>query len=415
MKNIIKKYQDTSLLIRIVIGIGIGFVLGLLVPKFEAISMLGMIFVDSLKAIAPSLVFLLIVTSLCTQKKEEKKSTITSIIALFMTTTLIAALVAVVASYLFPVALDLPVGNKVSEASSLGSVFKGLLTNIFSNPIDALSKGNYLAILFWSVLLGITLKSSSDTTKKVLNDISDAFTKVVQFIIELAPFGIIGLVYTTISGEGLSKLMSYVEIIILLVAVMLFVMLIVFPLIVFILLKENPYPLVFYCIKNSAIPAFLTRSSAANIPINMEYAEKLGLNKQAYAVSIPLGSTVNMAGAAITIVIMTMATCFTLNKDVPVVMGIILAVLATVSAAGASGITGGSLLLIPLACGLFGISGAIASKVVGIGFIIGVIQDALETAINSSCDLLFTAVAEFRSRKKNGEQIIVKDIVKKAQ
>lgn len=325
-----------------------------------------------------------------------------------MITTLIGAVVAAVGSFIFPQTLILTeAATEVTPPSGIGEVLKNLLLNIVSNPIAALVDANYIGILTWAVILGAALKCASDTSKKFLQDISDAVTQAVHWIISCAPFGILGLVFNTVSTNGLSIFTSYGKLLALLVGCMLFTVFVTNPSIVFFCLRKNPYPLVFKCLKESGITAFFTRSSAANIPMNMALCERLGLNKDNYSVSIPLGATINMDGAAITITVMTLATANTLGITVDLPTAVILSVLATTSACGASGVAGGSLLLIPLACSLFGISNDIAMQTVGVGFIIGVIQDSVETALNSSSDVVMTATAELYQRRKAGEDIVL--------
>ncbi|MBQ2571173.1 MAG: serine/threonine transporter SstT, partial [Treponema sp.] len=321
--------------------------------------------------------------------------------------TLLASLIAVAASFIFPQTIAL--ANEASADSApagIGQVLKNLLINAVSNPIDALARANYIGILVWACIFGLALKSiAGDGTKQMLNDFAEALSKVVRWIINLAPFGIMGLVFTTVSSNGMGIFKNYGTLLAVLVGSMLFMALVVSPLIVAITLKCNPYPLVWRCLKQSGITAFFTRSSAANIPVNMELCEELGLDKEMYSVSIPLGATINMDGAAITIAIMTLAAAHTLGIVVDIPTALILCVLATLGACGASGVAGGSLLLIPLACSLFGISNDAAMQVVGVGFIIGVVQDSLETALNSAGDVLFTATAEYRAWKKQGKPL----------
>lgn len=332
-----------------------------------------------------------------------KATNMKMILALYGVATLAAGFVAVMVSFIFPTTLTLKTGvEDLTPPSGIFEVFETLLFNIVTNPVSAIMNANYLGILAWAVVLGVALKASNATTKSVIANLSDAITKVVQWIINLAPFGILGIVFETVSTTGISALGEYLRLILILVGTMIFVALVVNPLIVFAVARRNPYPLIFTSIKESGITAFFTRSSAANIPVNMALAEKLKLDKDTYAVSIPLGANINMGGAAITISVLTMATAHTVGVEVNFLTAVILMVLAAVSAAGASGVAGGSLLLIPLACSLFGISDDIAMQVVAIGFIIGVIQDSCETALNSSTDIVFTAAAEYaKERKQN--------------
>ena len=328
-----------------------------------------------------------------------------TVIILYMVSTLLAAVVAVVASFLFPITLQLTDAVNQAAPSGIGEVLRSLLNNIVSNPVAALMNANYIGILTWAIVFGLALRKASDGTKKMLGELSDAVSQGVRWVINLAPFGIMGLVYSTVSTNGLEIFTTYGKLLLVLVGCMLAVALIVDPIIAAIALKRNPYPLVFRCLKESGVTAFFTRSSAANIPINMTLCEKLGLDKDVYSVSIPLGATINMDGAAITITVMALATAHTLGIAVDIPTAIVLSLLATVSACGASGVAGGSLLLIPLACSLFGISNDIAMQVVGVGFIIGVVQDSFETAINSAGDVLFAATAEYREWIKQGKEV----------
>lgn len=401
--SVIKKYSETSLVLRIVIGLIIGLVLALVFPKAQWISMFGTIFVGALKAVAPVLVFVLISSALCQSREKMGKQFIT-IIFLYLISTFIAAFVAVIASEIFPVTLS-QLGSAVEESApqSLGDVFSTLLQSIVANPVGAIVNGNYLGILFWSVIFGIAMKSASESSKHFLNDVSDAVTKMIRWVINFAPFGIMGLMYNAISTSGMSIFTDYGKLVLLLVGCMLVSALVINPIIAFICIHRNPYPLVFKCLKNSGITAFFTRSSAANIPVNLELCEDLGLNKEIYSVSIPLGATINMDGAAITITVMTLAAAHTQGIHVFLPVAVLLSIMAALGAAGTSGVAGGSLLLIPMACSLFGISTDVAMQVVGVGFIVGVIQDSMETMINSSSDVLFTAVAEYRQKRLRGE------------
>ena len=393
--SVIKKYSETSLVLRIVIGLIIGLVLALVFPKAQWISMFGTIFVGALKAVAPVLVFVLISSALCQSREKMGKQFIT-IIFLYLISTFIAAFVAVIASEIFPVTLS-QLGSAVEESApqSLGDVFSTLLQSIVANPVGAIVNGNYLGILFWSVIFGIAMKSASESSKNFLNDVSDAVTKMIRWVINFAPFGIMGLMYNAISTSGMSIFTDYGKLVLLLVGCMLVSALVINPIIAFICIHRNPYPLVFKCLKNSGITAFFTRSSAANIPVNLELCEDLGLNKEIYSVSIPLGATINMDGAAITITVMTLAAAHTQGIHVFLPVAVLLSIMAALGAAGTSGVAGGSLLLIPMACSLFGISTDVAMQVVGVGFIVGM--------INSSSDVLFTAVAEYRQKRLRGE------------
>ena len=401
MKRLFEKWNSINLVNRIIVGILIGVILALTIPEaVSGITILGTLFVSALKAVAPVLVFVLVINAIASHVGG-KATNMKMILALYGVATLAAGFVAVIVSFIFPTTLTLKtVAQDVTPPSGILEVFETLLFNIVTNPVSAIMDANYLGILAWAVVLGTALKTANDSTKGVIVNLSDAITKVVQWIISLAPFGIMGIVFETVSTSGLTALGEYVRLIIILVGTMFFVALVVNPLIVFAVARRNPYPLIFTSIKESGITAFFTRSSAANIPVNMALAEKLNLNKDTYAVSIPLGATINMGGAAITISVLTMATAHTLGIEVDFLTAVILMVMAALSASGASGVAGGSLLLIPLACSLFGISDDIAMQVVAIGFIIGVIQDSCETALNSSTDIVFTAAAEYAKERK---------------
>jgi serine/threonine transporter len=404
MKGLLAKWNSVSLVLRIVIGLVIGAVLGVFFKDLEIVTMLGTLFVSALRAIAPVLVFFLVVSSLARAKADGSMKTI---IVLYVVCTFLAAAVAVIGSYLFPVSLTLTGVDAVDQSSpqGLGEVVTTTVLKLVSNPIDALLDANYLGILVWAVALGIALRAASDATKDVFKSVSDAVSRIVGWVISLAPFGVLGLVYSSVSTSGLEIFTEYGALLLLLVGCMLVIALVVNPLFVFVMLRCNPYPLVFRCLKESGLTAFFTRSSAANIPVNMSLCRKLQVTEDTYSVSIPLGATINMAGAAVTITVMTMATCATMGIEVPFLTAVVLSLLATVSACGASGVAGGSLLLIPLACSLFGIPGEIAMQVVGVGFIIGVIQDSVETALNSSSDVLFTTVADYRKRGITGGKV----------
>lgn len=406
MKELLQKWNSMSLILRILIGLIIGVILGLLLPQATGIAILGNIFVGALKAIAPVLVFVLVISSLAQASSGIGKK-FRTVIILYMVSTFLAAVVAVSASFAFPVTLKLTASTTdTTPPSGILEVLTSLLNNIVDNPVNALINANYIGILAWSVVLGLALKRhGSDSTKRMLRDISDAVSQGVRWIINLAPLGVLGLVYQSISSNGLSIFSDYGKLLLVLVGCMLAVALIVDPLIAAICLRRNPYPLVLRCFKESGLTAFFTRSSAANIPINMALCERLGLDKDVYSVSIPLGATINMDGAAITITVMTMAAAHTMGVTTDIPTAIILSVLSALAACGASGVAGGSLLLIPMACSLFGISSDIAMQVVGVGFIVGVVQDSFETAINSSGDVLFAATAEFRQWIKEGREV----------
>lgn len=402
MKNFVSKWNSISLVKRIIMGLAVGIVLGLVVPQATAISLLGQLFVGALKAVAPMLVFFLVIGAL-SQHQDGKKTNMKTVIFLYLLGTFLAGTLAVVASFLFPMTLTLTEGvSDIAPPGGVGEVLNTLLMNVVSNPVTALSEANYIGILAWAVLLGIALRQANEGTKRAIGNISDAISQAVRWIISCAPFGVMGLVFKTISEQGIDALLSYGQLILLLVGTMLFAALVVNPIITFIAIRKNPYPLVLKCLKDSGITAFFTRSSAANIPVNMNLCKELGLDKDTYSVSIPLGATINMGGAAITISILTLAATHTLGIQVDIATAIILSVLSAVSACGASGVAGGSLLLVPLACSLFGIPNDIAMQVVGVGFIVGVIQDSCETALNSSTDVLYTAIAELYQRRKGG-------------
>ena len=404
MKDLLKQWNKLSLVKQIIIGLIIGIVLALTVPKYVAgITIFGDLFVGALKAVAPVLVFFLVMSAI-SQHKTGQKTNMKSILILYLVGTLLASIAAVVASFVFPLKLDLAAGvDSIAPPEGIVEVLKTLLFNVVSNPVSALMNANYIGILTWAILLGIALRHSSEGTKNFISDVAEAVSQVVRWVIKLAPLGVMGLVFNAIGTSGLGALLSYGKLIILLVGVMLVDALIINPIIVYIDTKENPYPLVLKCLKDSGITAFFTRSSAANIPVNMRLCEELKLDKDTYSISIPLGATINMGGAAITISILALAAANTLGISIDIPTAVILCVLSAISACGASGVAGGSLLLIPLACSLFGIPNDIAMQVVGVGFIIGVIQDSCETALNSSTDVLFTATADIAAKKKAGK------------
>lgn len=406
MKAIGKIWNGTSLIVKILIGLVLGTLFGLMTPQATFLSILGDLFVGALKGIAPLLVFVLVISSLANATGGIGKRFAT-VIALYLSSTLIAAIIAVIASFLFPMTIMLTTGDISSTPpGGLLEIFKSILSNIVQNPITAIGSANYVGVLAWAVMLGLAFKIfASPNLKGSLQNISDAVSQVVRWIIGLAPFGILGLVFTAVSSSGLSIFVDYGRLLLLLVGTMAFVTLVSNPLIVGLTLRRNPYPLVFKCLRESGITAFFTRSSAANIPVNMSLCERLGLDKDFYSVSIPLGATINMDGAAVVITIMALAAAHTLGVSVSIVSAIILSILATLGACGTSGVAGGSLLLIPMACSMFGINNDIAMQVVAVGFIISVIQDSCETAINSSGDVLFTATAEFREWMKEGRKL----------
>ena len=401
MKRFISTWNRTSLIKRIAIGVVVGAVLGLLVPKFTVIGLLGDMFVGGLKAIAPLLVFALVANAL-SQTREGQQSNMKTVIVLYLFGTFAAALTAVISRYIFPISLKLgaAAATKATAPQGVGEVFKDLLLKMVDNPVNALAQANYIGVLVWAVVFGFAMRTASNHTKDLLNTLAEVTSQIVRWIINLAPFGILGLVFNTISENGVGVLADYGILILVLVGTMAFVALVVNPIIAFVMMGKNPFPLVFRCLKDSGITAFFTRSSAANIPVNLQLCKDLGLNPDTYSVSIPLGSTINMAGAAVTINVLTLAAVTTLGIQVDFATALILSVVSAISACGASGIAGGSLLLVPVACSLFGISNDLAMQVVGVGFIVGVIQDSCETALNSSTDVLFTAVAEKSRWKK---------------
>ena len=404
--NIVKKYNETSLILRILIGLVLGLILGLVTKELKFISLMGDLFVGALKAIAPVLVFVLVVASLAKgNNKLDRRFGL--VIVLYMLSTFLASIVGVVGSYIFPQTISLSQAAEAEAApSGIGEVLSNLLTGMVSNPIQSLAEGRYIGILFWAVILGLAAKRlAGEQTKQVLSDISDAVAQLVRWIINLAPFGILGLIYNNVSSNGLSIFVDYGKLLALLCGSMLVVALVIDPLLAAIALKRNPYPLVFKCLKESGLTAFFTRSSAANIPVNMALCEKLGLDKEMYSVSIPLGATINMDGAAITISVMSLAAAHTVGIHVSFFTALMLAFLATLAACGASGVAGGSLLLIPMACSLFGVQADVAMQVVAVGFIISVVQDSFETALNSAGDVMFAATAEYAQWKKDGKPL----------
>lgn len=406
--KVLKMWNQISLVKQIAVGLIIGIILAVSIPEAaKSLTIFGTLFVSALKAVAPVLVFFLVMAAIV-QHKKGQQTNMKSIVFLYLLGTFLAGAVAVIVSFLFPVNITLTESTeKLAAPGNAIEVLQTLVLNMVDNPVNALVQANYIGILTWAIILGLALKNASDTTKTAISNVSDAVAKMVGWIIKLAPLGIMGLVIASITENGLKSLLGYGNLLLVLIGTMLIVALIVNPLIVFINVRQNPYPLVFKCLRESGITAFFTRSSAANIPVNMELCKKLGLDKETYAISIPLGATINMAGAAITISVLTLAAVNTLNIPVDLPTAIILSVLAAVCACGASGVAGGSLLLIPLACSLFGIPNEVAMQVVAVGFIIGVLQDSFETGLNSSTDVLFTATAEFKKRLKEGENLSI--------
>lgn len=391
-----QRIMQGSLVLQILIGIIAGVALGTLMPSAaEFVAIFGDLFVKGLKAIAPLLVFVLVMSSLANHRQGQPTH-MRPIIGLYIVGTLAAALVAVLLSFAFPTTLTL-VTNETTLAApqGIGEVLRTVIYKMVDNPIKALAEGNFIAILLWSIGLGLAFRGASDSSREFLSNAADAVTSVVRILIRLAPIGIFGLVANTIATTGFEAMASeYGKLLAVLLSAMLIIALLVNPLIVFVKTRRNPYPLVLSCLRESGVTAFFTRSSAANIPVNMNLCKKLDLHEDTYSVSIPLGATVNMAGAAITITILSLAAVNTMGIEVDFLTALLLSVIAAVSACGASGVAGGSLLLIPLACGLFGISNDVAMQVVAVGFIIGVVQDSAETALNSSTDVVFTAAAE---------------------
>ncbi len=398
---LLKRIVGSSLILQIAIGLGLGIALAALSPSSaKAVATLGNLFVGALKAVAPILVFILVIASIANHKQGQKTN-IRPILILYMVGTSLAALTGVIASFMFPSSLQLVVGNTtLAPPSDILEVMSGLLFSMVENPIKALVSGNFIGILTWAIGLGLSLRFASDSTKTMITDLSTAISFIVKVVIRCAPIGIFGLVASTIAETGFSALYDYAHLLAVLVGSMLFVALVVNPIIVFFILKRNAYPLVLTCLKESGVTAFFTRSSAANIPVNLALCKRLGLNEDTYSISIPLGATINMAGAAITITVLALAATHTLGIEVDLLTALLLSIVASVAACGASGIAGGSLLLVPLACGLFGISNDIAMQVVAVGFIIGILQDSTETALNSSTDALFTAAVCLAAQKK---------------
>jgi len=404
--KLIQKYNSVSLILRIACGLAVGILLGLLFKGLSVVPLLGSIFVGALKAVAPVLVFVLVVSALA-QGSNKLDSRFTLVIALYMVSTLLASLFAVVMSFVFPQTLILTeTATADTVPTGVGEVLRNLFLNMVSNPVRSIAEGNYIGILFWAVIFGLASKKlAGEGTKKMMADLAEIVSAVVRWIINLAPFGIMGLVYENVATNGLAIFADYGKLLLLLVGCMLAVALIIDPLIAALVLRRNPYPLVFRCLKGSGVTAFFTRSSAANIPVNMELCENLGLDREMYAVSIPLGATINMDGAAVTIAVMALAAANTVGISVSLPTAMILAIIATLAACGASGVAGGSLLLIPMACSLFGVDADVAMQVVAVGFIIGVVQDSVETALNSSGDVMFAATAEYAKWIKDGKPL----------
>lgn len=401
LKSFFSAWGKISLVKQIFVGLVLGIAVTVYAPSVgKQVAFLGTLFVGALKAVAPLLVLVLIMSA-CANHKQGVETNMKSIVVLYMLGTFLAAVVAVGASFLFPVSLKLAAGTgDLKPPNGIVEVLRSLVLSIVENPIKALTSGNYIGILSWSVVFGMALQKASDSTKEVLRNLSEAVSQAVRWVIRLAPFGIFGLVAESISDNGIEALFGYGKLLMVLIGCMLFVALVMNPIIVFLKIRSNPYPLVFTCLRESGLYAFFTRSSAANIPVNMNLCKKLELNPDTYSVSIPLGATINMAGASVTISVLSLAAVHTLGIQVDFPTAILLSVVSALGACGASGVAGGSLLLIPMACAIFGINNDIAMQVVGVGFIIGVLQDAAETALNSSTDVLFTAAADIASRRK---------------
>ena len=399
MNRFVKSINKVSLIQQIIIGLIIGILTALYVPDVaNELALLGVLFVGALKGIAPILVFFLVIAAI-SKHRSGQKTGMGSVITLYLLGTFLSAVLAVIVSFFFPTTLHLVAGAAdAAPPQGIAEVMTTLLKNVVDNPVKALMSANYIGILAWALILGGTLRHAPMNAKEVMESFAQAITTVVGWIIRFAPLGIMGLVAESIATNGIEALIGYFQLLVLLLGSMIFVALVINPILSFVYLRRNPYPLVFKCLRESAIYAFFTRSSAANIPVNLDLAKRLKLNPDMYSVSIPLGATINMGGAAITITIMTLAAAHTLGIVVDIPTAILLSIIATIGACGASGVAGGSLLLIPLACSLFGISNDVAMQVVGVGFIIGVLQDSTETALNSSTDILFTATADYAKR-----------------
>ena len=406
LRGVADKYNGVSLIIRIIVGLIAGTALALVVPHMTWIGEFGTLFVSALKAVAPILVFVLVASALA-QGNSKLDGRFGTVLFLYLFTTFLSAVVAVLTSRMFPQTISLgDAADADVVPQGLSEVVQTLLTNIVANPIQAMIDGNYICILMWACLFGLAMKGiANESSKAFLANVADGVSQVIRWVINLAPFGIMGLVFTSVSENGLAAFTEHGSLLLLLVGTMLLMVLVFGPLVIFLYLHRNPYPLVYRCFKESGLTAFFTRSSAANIPVNMQLCEKLGLDKDMYSVSIPLGATINMNGAAITITIMAMAAANTMGIQISLPAAILLSVVSALGACGASGVAGGSLLLIPMACSLFGISNDIAMQVVGVGFIIGVIQDSVETCLNSASDVEFAATAEYHAWLKQGRQL----------
>lgn len=401
--NLIQRIMSANLILQIAVGIVLGIVLALISPELAKSNMLfGQLFVGALKAVAPVLVLVLVAAAIANQDKD-KPAQLRPVIVLYLVGTFSAAFLAVAMSSIFPTTLILSVTDLNLEApQGIWQVLNNLLFKLVDNPVNAIISGNYIGILVWGVALGMGLRHSAETTRTVFIDLSEVITGIVRVVIRFAPIGIFGLVAGNLAESGLDALLGYVHILSVLIGCMLIMALIINPLIVWLRNRTNPYPIVFTALRESGITAFFTRSSAANIPVNLALCEKLGLDKNTYAVSIPLGATINMGGAAITITTLTLAAVHTLGISIDLPTALLLSVIAALSAAGASGVAGGSLLLIPLSCGLFGIPDDIAMQVVAVGFVISILQDSAETALNSSTDVVFTAAVSGPADQSSG-------------
>ena len=403
--KLLKKWTDTSLVVRILFGLMIGAVLGLAEPQWTGIAILGQVFVSALKAIAPVLVAVLVMSSIA-KAGTGLGARFRTVVSEYLLSTFVAAILAVVGSFVFPVTLKLTDVATGEAPGALTDVFTNLLTNMVANPLMSASNANYIGILFWAIIFGLALKKvASPTTINMIHDFAEVISQAVKWVIQFAPFGILGLVFASVSESGLEVFTTYGHLVLLLVGCMLINALVSNPFISYMMIRRNPYPLLLKCLKESGLNAFFTRSSAANIPINMNLCKKLGLDEDFYSVSIPLGATINMNGAAVTITVMTLAVAHTVGVEVSFFSALFLGIIATLGACGASGVAGGSLLLVPMACSFLGIGNDVAMQAVAIGFIIGVIQDSVETALNSSADVFFTATAEYHDRMKNSDDL----------
>lgn len=403
MNSLLQFINRFSLVQQILIGLLLGVIVGFLFPDniAHSVGIIGSFFIGALKAIAPVLIFILIIAAISNYQTQDSSGTMKKVILLYVFGTFFAALVAVSISFIYPITVPLDVGTTEARGpADITEVLHTLFMNMVDNPINALVSANYIGLISWGILFGFTLRKSNEATRNLFQDLAELVTNVIKKVILIAPLGVFGLVSVTIAETGFEGIKSYLQLVVVLLIAMAIVAFIVNPVLVYMMTRKNPYPLVFTCIKESGLTAFFTRSSAANIPVNIELSRKLGVREEIYSVSIPLGATINMAGAAVTITIFTLAAVHTLGIEVDFLSALLLSVFATVGACGASGVAGGSLLLIPLACALFNIDNDIAMQLVLIGYVVGVIQDSTETALNSSTDVLFTAAADFAATKK---------------